>query len=212
MAKGSAADQEQDNPNPSSQHIIPGQQTQVRIPVPNHCPVQQHVHAVCAAFTAAWLGSCNHALVPLFHIFSHARVMIPFLACCCACPHSALWRRSGGCQSSCTWSCLRLAAACQAPPPPRCPLPWGLSRRACWVSTRATCMAEQTAPWQASLSLRCVLPRSPTRAAPPATGGLLSGALFQYPGAVIMTALGIASARVLQTAPAWLVAASSGKS
>lgn len=43
-------------------------------------------------------------------------------------------------------------------------------------------------------------------------GGLLSGALFQYPGAVIMTALGIASAKVLQTPPQWLVACSSGVS
>ena len=42
------------------------------------------------------------------------------------------------------------------------------------------------------------------------TGGLLSGALFQYPGAVIMTALGVASARVLQTPPAWLVGCISG--
>jgi hypothetical protein len=36
-------------------------------------------------------------------------------------------------------------------------------------------------------------------------GGLLSGALFQYPGALIMTGLGVASANVLQSPPDWCV-------
>ena len=45
---------------------------------------------------------------------------------------------------------------------------------------------------------------------PSAAGGLVSGALFQYPGAVMMTGLGIASAKVLQTPPFWLSCCASG--
>jgi len=43
-------------------------------------------------------------------------------------------------------------------------------------------------------------------------GGLLSGALFQYPGAFIMTAFGIASAKVLKDPPFWLSCCASGVS
>jgi len=37
-----------------------------------------------------------------------------------------------------------------------------------------------------------------------ATGGLLSGALFQYPGAIIMTAVGVFAARYLADPVGWL--------
>lgn len=43
-------------------------------------------------------------------------------------------------------------------------------------------------------------------------GGLLSGALFQYPGALIMTGFGIAAAKVLATPPPWLAGCASGVS
>lgn len=43
-------------------------------------------------------------------------------------------------------------------------------------------------------------------------GGLLGGALFQYPGAVIMTGFGIASAKALNNPPAWLAGCASGVS
>lgn len=43
-------------------------------------------------------------------------------------------------------------------------------------------------------------------------GGLLSGALFQYPGAFIMTGVGIAFAKALQDPAAWLLALTAGVS
>ena len=42
-------------------------------------------------------------------------------------------------------------------------------------------------------------------------GGLLSGALFQYPGALMMSGLGILSATALKTPPPWLEGAVSGE-
>ena len=43
-------------------------------------------------------------------------------------------------------------------------------------------------------------------------GGLLGGALFQYPGALIMTGFGIAAAKVLASPPPWLSGCASGVS
>eukprot|EP00798_Chlamydomonas_sp_ICE-L_P024333 gene24333-9949_t len=43
-------------------------------------------------------------------------------------------------------------------------------------------------------------------------GGLVSGALFQYPGALMMSLLGIVAARVLSSAPFWVSCAASGVS
>ena len=42
-------------------------------------------------------------------------------------------------------------------------------------------------------------------------GGLLSGALFQYPGAMIMSGLGVLSATALKAPPPWLQGAVSGE-
>eukprot|EP00798_Chlamydomonas_sp_ICE-L_P000909 gene910-5229_t len=43
-------------------------------------------------------------------------------------------------------------------------------------------------------------------------GGLVTGALFQYPGALLMSLLGIVAARVLSSAPFWVSCAASGVS
>lgn len=42
-------------------------------------------------------------------------------------------------------------------------------------------------------------------------GGLLSGALFQYPGAIIMTAVGVLAARYLENPQGWLSGLTAGE-
>lgn len=43
-------------------------------------------------------------------------------------------------------------------------------------------------------------------------GGLLSGALFQYPGAIIMTAVGVGAANTLKEPALWLRSLTAGVS
>lgn len=54
----------------------------------------------------------------------------------------------------------------------------------------------------ASSPLPAPTPSAPTACNP--TGGLLSGALFQYPGAIIMTAVGVFGAKFLEDPQGWL--------
>jgi hypothetical protein len=116
-------------------------------------------------------------------------------------------------------SCLRWGSACQGPPARRCPSPSGWSRRASAVSVESCaegprrrqgrgcrwpalccCSSRQPArPCCACWAHPDVLPppAAPCRPPPLPPGGLLSGALFQYPGAIIMTAVGVFAANLL---------------